>query len=80
MGTAAGRPLGPVLVMSDKPIQVQAIRPEMMPRAKAMAYGGEQMMMARGGAPGGHNDGPPEIQLGKGEKLKLYVHIQYQLL
>ena len=77
---AAGRPLGPVLVMSDKPIQVQAIRPEMMPRAKAMAYGGEQMMMARGGAPGGHNDGPPEIQLGKGEKLKLYVHIQYQLL
>ena len=73
----AGRALGKVLVMSDRPIQVQNINPQPRPMAKAMH------MSARGAgdaemASVAHME--MEMPLGEGQKLSKVIHLQYELL
>lgn len=78
---AAGvdRKLGVVLVMSDKPLQVQSIDPNPAPMKK--------MMYSRGGGPEARAatmamdmDNVMEMPLGEGQKLTKVIHLQYQLL
>ena len=75
----AERKLGAVMVMSDKPIQVQTINPQ--PRNMRMARGGgPEMAMAYGAKAARVEDSPMEMPMGEGQILKQFIHLQYQLL
>jgi uncharacterized protein YggE len=77
----AGRKLGAVMQMSDKPIQVQVIHPQqpMRHNQKMMSRRGEgpEMAMAYGAKAGGDD---MEMPLGEGQILKQFINLQYELL
>ena len=71
------RSLGKVMVMSDRPIQVQDISP------RPFRGGGQQkMMMARAGPAAAYSADAVEMEmpLGEGQKLSKTIHLQFQLL
>merc|ERR1712087_184365 len=76
----AKRTLGPIMVMSDKPISIQSINP---PRPEPMARGAK-MMMARAGGPAdaeeAYSAAPMEMTFGEGQRLTKHIHLQFHLL
>ena len=73
----AKRTLGPIMVMSNKPISVQSIDP---PRPEPMR--GAKMMMARAGGPAdeAYSAAPMEMTFGEGQRLTKHIHLQFHLL
>lgn len=76
----AGRKLGAVMQMSDKPISVQTIHHQQPRHNRMMAKrgGGPEMAMAYGAKAGGMDE--MEMPLGEGQILKQFINLQYELL